>query len=230
MTKIITALKAQKRNNKRVNVYLDHEYAFGLSRIVAAWLEVGQELTAEKIDELRNNETSELAFQRAMNFLSYRPRSEMEVIRNLRKHDTFDDEIDNVLQRLRKGNLVNDEEFAHFWVENRSDFKPRGSYLMRQELRLKGIAQEIIDAALENLDEDSLAIRAAEKQVRKLSNINNWIEFRKKLSGFLARRGFNYGTISPIVENLWNDREVNHPTGDMNIIEDNFSANEVFKK
>ena len=53
MGKQITDLKAQKRNHQRVNVYLDGEYAFGLSRIVAAWLHVGQELSPEKIKELK---------------------------------------------------------------------------------------------------------------------------------------------------------------------------------
>ena len=83
MAKKITALKLQKRNKDRVNVYLDDEFAFGLSRIVAAWLRTGQELTEEKIAELQAQDNVEVALQRALNFLSYRPRSEEEVRRNL---------------------------------------------------------------------------------------------------------------------------------------------------
>ena len=53
MTRKITALKVQKRNKNRVNVYLDNEFAFGLSRIVAGWLKTGQELSEEKILEIK---------------------------------------------------------------------------------------------------------------------------------------------------------------------------------
>jgi len=79
MAKKITGLKLQKRNKNRVNVYLDGEFAFGLSRIVAAWLHTGQELSDEKIAELLSKDDVEIALQRALNFLSYRARSEKEV-------------------------------------------------------------------------------------------------------------------------------------------------------
>ena len=49
----ITAIQAQKRNPQRVSVFLDGEFAFGLSRIVAAWLAVGQEISDEKIALLK---------------------------------------------------------------------------------------------------------------------------------------------------------------------------------
>ena len=50
MDQKITALKAQKRNPNRINVYLDGIFAFGLARVVAAWLQVGQTLSDEKIE------------------------------------------------------------------------------------------------------------------------------------------------------------------------------------
>ena len=53
MGKTVSAIIAQKRNKDRVSVYLDGEYAFGLSAcIVAAWLQVGQELSEEKIQQV----------------------------------------------------------------------------------------------------------------------------------------------------------------------------------
>ena len=77
--KKITALQVQKRNPNRVNVHLDGEYAFGLARIVAAWLKVGQTLEEEKISELQADDARERAMQQAMLFLSYRARSEKEI-------------------------------------------------------------------------------------------------------------------------------------------------------
>jgi len=74
--KKITALVIQKRNPNRVNLYLDGEYAFGVARIVAAWLRVGAELDEKKIEKLQVEDARERALQQAMLFLSYRARSE----------------------------------------------------------------------------------------------------------------------------------------------------------
>ena len=62
-----------------MNIYLDGEFAFGLARITAAWLKVGQELGDEKIDKLQAEDARERAYQQALLFLSYRARSEEEI-------------------------------------------------------------------------------------------------------------------------------------------------------
>ena len=79
----ITALKVQKKNPNRVSIYLDDEFAFGVSRIVAAWLQVGQILSDEKIASLQQAENQEAALQRALLLLSYRPHSEAEIRKKL---------------------------------------------------------------------------------------------------------------------------------------------------
>ncbi len=206
MAKKITALKAQKRNPDRVSVFLDGEYAFGLFRVVAAWLQIGQEIDEEKIRQLKQSEASEKAYQRALNFLSYRVRTETEIRRNLKKHDTPESVIEEVLERLRRNNLVDDLHFASAWVENRSEFRPRGRRALQSELRQKGVDQEVIEEALQSLDEGELAYRAAKKNARKYLRFE-WPEFRKKLLAFLARRGFNYGVAAPIVERVWAEEQ-----------------------
>lgn len=204
MERKVTALKAQKRNSNRINVYLDDEFAFGLSRFAAAWLQIGQKLSAEKIQELQDIDAQEVANQRALNFISYRVRSEAEVRKNLEKHDTPAEIIAEVLARLRKNGLVDDAQFALTWVENRSTFRPRGRRALAMELRQKGISDETIDEVLQDLDEDNLAYQAALKQSRKYGGLE-WMAFRKKMSAFLARRGFNYGVAKPVIEQVWSE-------------------------
>ncbi len=206
MAGIITALRIQKRDKGRVNVYIDEEFAFGLSRLVSGWLVVGQELSDEKIRELQESESREKAYHRALNFLSYRPRSEAEVRRNLIKHDTPEDCIEDILERLRQLDLVNDRQFAETWVENRSTFRPRGRRALFSELRAKSIHNEIIDEVLQNLDEDDLAYRAAQKKYRQYRSLD-WPDFKKKMLGFLVRRGFNYGVAAPAIEKIWSDNQ-----------------------
>jgi len=79
----ITSLRFQKRTPNRVNVYLDGGFAFGLPAIEAARLRVGQQLSAADIQRLRALDAFQKAYDRAVRFLSPRPRSEAEVRRRL---------------------------------------------------------------------------------------------------------------------------------------------------
>ena len=187
-----------------MNIHLDGEFALGLSRIVAAWLRVGQELSEEKIEQLLAEESRERAFQQAMLFLSYRTRSESEIRQNLRKHEFQEPVIEQTLERLRQNGLANDDQFARAWVENRSAFRPRSRRMMALELRQKGLSDEAVASAVEDIDDEALAYQAAQKKVTRLKGLE-WNAFRKKMSDFLARRGFSYSVIAPVVTHIWNE-------------------------
>jgi len=202
--KKITAIVAQKKHPNRVNIHLDGEFAFGLARITAAWLRVGQELDEKKIEQLQAEDAKERALQQAFLFLSYRARSESEIRQNLRKHEIPDAVIEETLERLRKDGLADDSHFASAWVENRSTFRPRSRRMMALELRQKGLDDESMKSALETVDDEALAYEAALKRAPRFKGLE-WNEFRKKLSEFLARRGFSYSVVAPVVSRVWNE-------------------------
>lgn len=205
MDRKITALKAQKKNPNRVSVYLDGEYAFGLAKIVAAWLQVGQTLNDEKIAALKEQDNSEVALQKVLRLLSYRPRSEAEIQQKLTDLGYTPAVIEQVLDKLRTSHLIGDKEFARTWVENRNTFRPRSHRYLAFELRQKGVAEDVIQETLaDSVDEEELAYQAAIRYVRRLEGAD-WETFRKKLSGFLGRRGFSYGTIAPVVRKVWSE-------------------------
>lgn len=200
----ITAIVVQKKHPNRVNIYLDGEFAFGLARITAAWLRVGQELDETKIEQLQTEDAREWALQQSLLFLGYRARSESEIRQNLRKHEVPENIIEETLERLRRDGLANDGQFANAWVENRSTFRPRSRRLMALELRQKGLDEESMKSALEAVDDEALAYEAAQKRAPRLKGLE-WNDFRKKLSEFLARRGFSYSVVTPIVTRIWNE-------------------------
>jgi regulatory protein len=197
----ITELRFQKRNKDRVNVYLDGRFAFGLAAVEAAHLKVGQELSDTDIARLQKQDEIEQAYERALNFLSYRPRSEAEVRRNLRRKDVGDQVIEDVIERLTRAGLLDDGEFARYWVENRVQFKPRGARALRQELWEKGIPDAVIAEALERFDEQNAARRVAQAGARRMARLDPR-DFRRKLSAYMARRGFSYAVIKPLVEEM----------------------------
>ena len=175
-----------------------------MARITAAWLKNGDELSDEKIAKLLAEDSREWAYQQAMLFLSYRARSEKEIRQNLRKHEMPEEVIEETLERLRKAGLANDNEFAQTWVENRSTFRPRSRRALAMELRQKGLDDETVHSAVSGVDEDALAYEAAQKRLGRLKGLE-WNDFRKKLSEFLARRGFPYSVIAPIVTRMWSE-------------------------
>jgi regulatory protein len=202
----ITAIEPQKNRN-RVSIHLDGEFAFGLARITAAWLKNGDELSEEKIARLQAEDARERAYQQAMLFLSYRARSEKEIRQNLRKHEIPEDVIEQTLEKLRGDGLANDDKFARIWVENRNTFRPRSRRVLTMELRQKGLDDETVQAAVADVDEDALAYESALKRANRFKSLE-WNEFRKKLSEYLARRGFSYSVIAPVVTRVWNETHV----------------------
>ena len=217
MVQRITAIEPQQKNLQRVNIYLDGEFAFGLAVVVAAWLRVGQELGEERIASLKTQDEREIVYQKALHFLSYRPRSSAEVRQNLSKRGISEALIEEILNRLQNTGLVNDETFAQAWVENRNTFRPRGKTALRMELRRKGLSNEIVQSVLDTqVNDAALALEAARKYARRLSGLD-WPEFRQKLSGFLARRGFLYTTLAPVVSEVWKETQ----TADAGSLSDN---------
>lgn len=198
----ITALEVQKRNRQRVNVYIDDRFAFGLAAIEAVQLKVGQQLSAGEITRLKEKDQVQVAHERTLNFLSYRPRSIAEVRRYLNEKGFDEPTIDQVVDRLSRVALLDDAAFAQHWLENRDTFRPRGSRALRYELRQKGIADAIIDDLLADYDERDAAYRAASPRAQKLARRNDIDTFRSKLLGFLQRRGFSFDVALNTVEEL----------------------------
>jgi regulatory protein len=202
--KKITAIQAQRKDPNRVNIYLDGEFAFGLARITAAWLQVGQTLDEAKIAQLLEEDARERALRQALLYLSYRPRSEAEIRQNLRKHAIPEAVIEDTLDKLRQERFADDSQFARAWVENRAAFRPRARRLLALELRQKGLTDEVIHSALQGVDDEALAYEAASKTARRL-RVQERSVFRKKLSDFLVRRGFSYSVVTAVVERLWQE-------------------------
>lgn len=205
----ITALEPQAHNPERVNLYLDGSFSLGMSAelMLKLNLHLDQELSEADLEHLKSEEARQQAVERAINYLSFRPRSQAEVRRYLRKKETPPDIIEAVLERLNRLDYVNDRAFASFWVENREQFNPRGSQALRNELRLKGVEREIIDEAVSDENDEELALRAGRKKALSLLKTPeiDYTRFRNRLGGFLARRGFSYDVVSRVVRTLWQE-------------------------
>ncbi|HVB75682.1 MAG TPA: RecX family transcriptional regulator [Ktedonobacteraceae bacterium] len=205
----ITDLEPQVNNAERVNLYVDGHFLLGVSALVVLQmgLKVEQELLPEQLEQLRSEDAEQQAVDRALNFLSFRPRSREEVRRYLRRKETPPYIIEAALARLDRLDFVNDRAFVEFWVENRDKFNPRGSHALKNELRVKGVEQEIVDELVDGEQDEQLALRAGRKKALSLARLPNmdYPTFRNRLGAFLQRRGFGYEDVTHAVKALWNE-------------------------
>ena len=206
MGRVITTLEAQKRNSARLNVHLDGVYAFSLARIVAAWLSVGRELSDEEIEALRREDSFEEAARVALRFIAYKPRTTAELRKRLIDGKLSEKAIEHTILRFIETGLINDGQYARDWVDNRQVFHPRSTRMIEYELRRKGVVNADIEAALADVsDDDQMAYQLANQKINRYANLD-LPEFRSKLGGYLARRGFSYEVIARVVNRLWSER------------------------
>ena len=205
----ITDLEPQANNAERVNVYVDGHFLLGVNAVIVLrmGLRVGQELLPEQLEQLRSEEAEQQAVDRALNYLSFRPRSREEVRRYLQRKETPPHVIDAALERLDRLDFVNDRAFVEFWVENREKFNPRGARALKNELRLKGVERDVVDELVDSEGDEELALRAARKKAASLTRTPgmDYATFRNRLGGFLQRRGFGYEVVTRTVKTLWNE-------------------------
>src|SRR3989344_4741095 len=145
----ITQIKPQK-NNKRVNIYLDGKFGFGLDleSLMTLSLKAGTELTEDKIQEIVKKAEFQKTLDKLLKFATLRPRSEKEIRDWFRRKKVHESLTPKLFERLTRIDLVDDKKFAEWWVGQRSQFKPRGKRALESELRIKGIKKETIETVL----------------------------------------------------------------------------------
>jgi len=223
MSYTITSLEPQKTSS-RISVYLEGDFAFGLYRDLAskARLKVGTRLKTADIDALVQADLVERFFDSACRILSHRPHSTHEIKSRLERKiykfkpkvrmelwDSLDIAWPNIVQavldKLADYDYLNDEEFAKWWVDQRRySNKPKGDYLIRRELLLRGVEIGLIDRLLltdTSPSEHSRALAAARKVLYKYQNLPSR-EAHRKLSGYLRRQGFGWEVIREVIGDL----------------------------
>lgn len=206
MDTIVTKLEVQKKNKKRVNIYLDDDYAFSLSIIAAASLHKGQKLSFDKISELKEEDELSRAYNVSIRHLGPRARSIAEMKAHLSGKDFSSQTVSTIVDRLIREKYLNDTEFARQWIESRSRFNPKGTWVLKQELLQKGISDDIIEASLLEHDDTEAAWRSVRKKLDHWKTLDR-NAFKKKIYTFLSNRGFSYETTLDIVSRIENDGE-----------------------
>jgi regulatory protein len=242
----IAALEADPRDPDRVLVSFvpaeegDHlgyspaaqSLSLHIAIVAQQGLRPGLLLDAPGLAALQAADTFQRIYNRALDFLALRPRSEREVQDRLRRKGIEAEDIARVIERLRRVGYLDDMAFALYWIGERARSSPRGPRLLQQELRRKGvnsaiIAQALADFAAEQQEKQAAlqAMRTEEEEAEMTdedgSDDPQFSEaltlarrkhrayasldaptYRRRLSSFLLRRGYSYSLVGKVLKAL----------------------------
>ena len=204
----ITSIESQKKNAKRISIFLDDKFAFGLHQDVLLQhsLHTGLYLGDSRIQELIQADALLRAKEASITYLGHRARTEHEVRTRLKEKKFSEEIVDKVITRLYELSYLDDEQFALNYTKSRFNFKGYGPQRIRAELRRLGIAATLIDKTLsEQLNQEDLqerALQEAQKRLKKLRNEENLTKKRRKLFQFLMRRGHTADIAREVIEQL----------------------------
>jgi regulatory protein len=152
-----------------------------------------------EIEEEKNK-----AMKFAMKLIGLRRRSESEIRRRLKDKKYGENLIEDVMEELKKWEYLDDEKFAESYINDRINFRPAGKFLIKMELKTKGISEKIINKKLNEIVSDEKELEMAQGLVKKRIDGLDPKDSQKdrvKLMNYLKTRGFSGAIISQAMKN-----------------------------
>lgn len=201
----ITSIKTQKRKRDRVSIFIDDTFSFGISEETnfKLGLCVGMEITDEFINEILMEEEGHKVLDSALNFLSYRARSEKELYKRLKQKEYPNNLILQTIDYCKERGYLDDKEFALSFIRDKTNINKYGPKKIRYELYKKGVSQDIIDEVLvpDKNEEYDRALELGLKKISKYKNDNRDAIYRK-LGGFLQRKGYSHDIVYKVLREI----------------------------
>lgn len=133
--------------------------------------------------------------------LTGRARSRKELADKLAAKNVPAEVATRLLDRFEEVGLVDDDAFARSWIAARQPTKGLARRALAQELRRKGVDDEVARPALDDIDpaqEEAAARALVRKRLRSLSRVDDTTATRR-LVGMLARKGYGSGLAFAVV-------------------------------
>lgn len=139
----------------------------------------------------------------ALKVINFRPRSSKELTNKLQDKGFPQKIISEVLAEFKKNGLVDDKKFSKLWINSRMASKPKGEILLREELRQKGVEDNVIKEAIEDTNKDKgeyeVVKELADARMAALRDLDKKTA-KRRLFGYLKRRGFSFETIMRVLK------------------------------
>lgn len=191
----ITKIEVQKKNQNRVNLYIDDCFFIGMDMelIYTLNLNKGTIVDKEKLNEIIYKDNISKAKNKALRIINKAEQSEKTLRDKLSPHYE-EDIINEVIDYMKKLKYLDDEGFAKRITHSNSSISKFGKNKIKQNLYKKGIDKDFIESALSDIDEDTElenAIYLAQKKIKTIKD-NDKRKIYQKLIQHLTYKGFNY--------------------------------------
>ena len=198
----ITSIEPQKRKG-RFNVFLDGEFAFGADKetIYDFGLRKNDDISEDKIMEIREYDELNFGKKIAFSFLNYKPRTEKEIRKKLKEKKISDASTEKVIKILKDLKYIDDSKYAKTFLEEKLANNPKGKRVIAMKLAEKGIAREVINSVIESeYNEDTETKKAKELLAKYLKKVRAKSEMDKKQKcyRYLLSRGFDYEIVKSV--------------------------------
>lgn len=203
---VITKIESQKRNDDRVNIYVDDKFFMAIYKelVFTFNLKKGDNINEENLRKILKDEMFLKGKNKALNILSKASQSEKKIREKL-QDDFEEDVIDDVVDFLKKYNFINDNELASKIVNTNVNLNKYGKNKIKQNLYNKGIEKSAIDEAMSEIDQDAEfenALYLAEKRYARVKNEEPKKAYAK-VANHLAYKGFSYDIIKSVLNKIF---------------------------
>lgn len=203
---IITKITQGKNNPERYNIFLEEKFAFSVDEtvLVRYQLTKGKELDQWTIEEMNFEDEIRKAFNKSLDFLSFRMRSESEVRQKLKDKEFGEAVIDEAIKKLYELNFLDDRAFSEALMRTQMRSSKKGPKAIQQDMQKKGIDKQVQKDVLASYSEEEqlelakgLAEKIADKEKTKTPR-----QIEQKISDTLLRKGYSYSLIKLAIEDL----------------------------
>ena len=198
--KTITAIVAQQKNKKRVNLHLDGEYfcSLDLFTVMSERLKVGEEVDEKRIKEISDKAEYAQALDKALSYISKSMHTKMQIIKYLKDKQFQGKTIAQVIDKLEEYGYVDDAAYAKKYFQEKSGIY--GARKIAYDLKLKGVDEKTIDLVAENFDDQTEACFYVAQKYVKNKPVD--YEMKQKCYRYLLSKGFDYDAAKHAVDKL----------------------------
>lgn len=206
MIEKITKIELQKKNEDRVNIYINFNYAFSCSKelIYTYKLANGQQIEVDTLNNIVMEDNYIKCKSSALKIIERTYKSEKELFKKLTEKGYDEKTIDKVLEFLKKYSFIDDAAYTKMFIKDK--IKTQGKNKIKFALIKKGISEEVFEQELkvtEDIDQSNTIRVLAERKYKTLQkNEQDIRKLSKKLSDFLLRKGFQWEDIKPIIKEI----------------------------
>jgi regulatory protein len=159
-------------------------------------INIGKTVTEEEIKSADSYSANEKLYNMTLKYINLRLRSENELRQYLKRKNASPDQIKQIVERLTKLGLINDEYYVKAFIHDKLLMRPASKRKIIYELRKKKVSEEIIQASLDN------------DQINDQENLKRTIEIKRnqskykddlKLMQYLVRNGYNYSDVKQAI-------------------------------